>query len=81
MKTSGMTRPVDSLGRIVIPMEIRENLDIKTKDLIDITVQGDKIILSKYSETCIFCGEDEDLVLVEGKKVCINCLRKLSKLA
>jgi transcriptional pleiotropic regulator of transition state genes len=81
MKTSGVTRPVDALGRVVIPMEIRENLDIKAKDLLDISVQGTQIVLSKHGETCIFCGNSEDLVVFEGKKVCASCLEKLSQLS
>ena len=78
MKSTGITRPVDALGRIVIPMEIRETFNIKTKDILDIYVEGDKIILSKHRETCIFCDEKDDVVNFEGKKICRSCLAKLS---
>jgi transcriptional pleiotropic regulator of transition state genes len=81
MKSTGITRPVDALGRVVIPMEIRENLDIKPKDLLDISVEGDKIVLSKHQNKCVFCGGDDDLVIFEDKKVCKACLNKLSNLA
>ncbi len=81
MKSTGITRPVDALGRVVIPMEIRENLDIKTKDLLEIFVQGDKIVLKKHIDACIFCDSDDDVVTFEDKKVCKSCLAKLSKLA
>ena len=81
MKSTGITRPVDALGRVVIPMEIRENLDIKPKDLLDISVEGDKIVLSKPQNKCVFCGGDDDLVIFEDKKVCKACLNKLSNLA
>ena len=81
MKSTGITRPVDALGRVVIPMEIRENLNIKTKDLLDISVQGKQIVLTKHGETCIFCDCADDLVIFEDKKVCKTCLAKLSKLA
>ncbi len=81
MKSTGITRPVDALGRVVIPMEIRENLDIKTKDLLEIFVQGDKIVLKKHSDACIFCDSEDDVVTFEDKKVCKSCLAKLSKLA
>ena len=80
MKT-GITRPVDALGRVVIPMEIRENLDIKTKDLLDISIQGNQIVLTKHGQACIFCDCTEDLVVFEDKKVCKACLSKLSTLA
>lgn len=80
MKSTGITRPVDALGRIVIPMEIREAFDIKTKDSIEIFVQGDKIILKKHVESCLFCTSSEDLVNFEEKKICKACLSKLSKL-
>lgn len=81
MKSTGITRPVDALGRVVIPMEIRENLNIKTKDLLEISLQGNQIILKKHGESCIFCDNSEDLVIFEDKKVCKHCLAKLSNLA
>lgn len=80
MKSTGITRPVDALGRIVIPMEIRENLDINPKDLLDITVQGNKIVLSKHGANCVFCDSCEDLVIFEDKQICKSCLEKLSTL-
>lgn len=81
MKSTGITRPVDALGRVVIPMEIRENLNIKTKDLLDISMQGNHIVLTKHGQTCVFCDNAEDLVVFEDKKVCKSCLVKLSQLA
>ena len=80
MKSTGITRPVDALGRIVIPMEIRESFGIETKDLLDIHVQGDKIILRKHGETCVFCDSNENLVTFEDKKICKACLEKLAAL-
>ena len=77
MKKTGMTRPIDSLGRVVIPMEIRENLGIETKDLLEISLQGDQIILKKSVTTCIFCNSAEELIDFEGKKLCAKCLEKL----
>ena len=81
MKSTGITRPVDALGRVVIPMEIRENLNIKTKDLLEISLQGNQIVLKKHGESCIFCDSSEGLVIFEDKKVCKKCLAKLSNLA
>lgn len=80
MKSTGITRPVDALGRVVIPMEIRENLNINPKDILDISVQGNQIILTKQESACVFCNNTEDLVAFENKKVCKACLSKLSDL-
>lgn len=80
MKSTGITRPVDALGRVVIPMEIRENLNIKTKDLLEISMQGNQIVLKKYGESCIFCDSTDNLVIFEDKKICKKCLAKLSEL-
>ena len=81
MKSTGITRPVDALGRVVIPMEIRENLNINTKDLLDISVSGNQIVLTKHGNSCVFCDSGDDLVVFEGKMVCKSCLEKLSKLS
>ena len=62
-------------------MEIRENLDIKTKDLLEISLQDNQIVLKKHGESCIFCDGDSELVNFEDKKVCKSCLAKLSQLA
>ena len=80
MKSTGITRPLDALGRVVIPMEIRENLGIQPKDLLDISVQGNQIVLTKHNQSCIFCDCADDLVIFEDKKVCKACLAKLSEL-
>ena len=80
MKTTGITRPVDALGRIVIPMEIRDSFGIKTKDTLEIFVHGDQIILKKTVDSCVFCDTDEELVDFQDKKVCKACLLGLQKL-
>ena len=83
LKATGMVRPVDELGRIVIPKEIRDLLDInkdnpKKKDPLEIFLMGDSIVLKKYMPFCIFCGSSEDLVSLDGKNVCRECVKKLS---
>lgn len=80
MKATGITRPVDALGRIVIPMEIREAFDIKTKDTLEIFVEGNNIVLKKHGANCIFCEESENLVSFEGKSICRSCLEKIASL-
>ncbi len=80
MKTTGVTRPVDGLGRIVLPIEIRAALGIKTKDLLEISVLGDDIILRKNETSCIFCDGTEDLTKYENRTICRKCIVKLISL-
>lgn len=80
MKSTGMVRPIDELGRIVLPKEIRKTFEINPKDSVEIFTDGDRIILQKYAPACIFCGNADNVVLFEGKRVCTHCLEKLKKL-
>jgi len=82
MKHTGMVRPVDTLGRIVLPRELRKLLDIVDgKDSVEIFIDGDNIVLRKYQPSCIFCGEIENTVMLENHLVCKKCVAKLSKLS
>jgi len=78
MKSTGMIRRVDELGRVVIPKEIRNKLDIQEKDPLEIYVQEDCIILKKYESNCIFCGNTKDLIEYKEKLICKKCLKDLS---
>ena len=80
MKSTGVVRRVDELGRIVIPIELRRTLDIAEKDALEIYVDGEQIILKKYEPACIFCGDARDVVNYKGKNICKNCLTELKKL-
>ncbi|MBO4818499.1 MAG: AbrB/MazE/SpoVT family DNA-binding domain-containing protein [Firmicutes bacterium] len=80
MKSTGIVRKLDQLGRIVIPKELRTTFDIKETDPIEIFVDGTDIVLRKYQQTCVFCGEAENLVEFNDKVVCAGCLKKLKKL-
>ena len=79
MKSTGMVRKIDDLGRIVIPIEIRNNLDIHSRDAIEMFIDGDKIVLAKYSPACIFCGEAENVTRFHEKLVCSKCIKELAK--
>jgi transcriptional pleiotropic regulator of transition state genes len=68
---------MDSLGRIVLPIELRRTLDIAQKDSLEIYVEGNQIILKKYEPTCIFCENSRDIVSFKGKNVCPACLKEL----
>ncbi len=77
MKSTGIVRKVDELGRIVLPMEIRKLMDINIKDPIEIYTDEDRIILAKYHPSCIFCGDADDVIYFCGKRVCRSCISKL----
>lgn len=82
MKATGMVRPVDNLGRVVIPREIRKQFDIKNgADSFEIFVDDDKIILRKYQPSCIFCNEVENTLNYGGHVVCRDCIAKLEQMA
>lgn len=78
MKSTGIIRPLDELGRIVIPMEMRKNLSIGPKAPLEIFVEGSQIILRKYEPCCVFCGSENDNVLLNNKRVCKSCIEKLN---
>ena len=80
MKSTGIVRKVDNLGRIVLPIELRRTLDIEVKDSLEIYVDGSQIVLKKYLPCCIFCGSKEELAIYDDKYVCRSCRNKLAKL-
>lgn len=80
MKSTGITRKVDELGRIVLPIELRRTLDIEEKDALEIYVEGSSIILRKYEPSCVFCGDPADVVSFKGKNVCRKCLEEMGQL-
>lgn len=77
MRSTGIVRKVDELGRIVIPIELRRTLDIEIKDALEIYVNSEEIILKKYQPSCIFCGEVKDVENFKNKKICKSCLAAL----
>lgn len=81
MKSTGIVRRVDELGRIVLPIELRRTLDISERDALEIYVDGASIILKKYLPACIFCGNAGDVVIYKGKNICPECLKELQKQA
>ena len=77
MKSTGIVRSTDCLGRIVIPKELRNVLDISEKDCLEIFTEGEQIILQKYQPACIFCGEAKDIVNYKGKNICKCCMEDI----
>ena len=68
---------VDSVGRIVLPAEIREKFGIKEGGELEIYVDSSSIILKKYEPTCIFCGSTKDITVFKERNVCNKCLEHL----
>ena len=77
MKSTGIVRKVDELGRVVIPIELRRTLNIGEKDALEIYVDGPQIILKKYEPACIFCGQAKDIKNFKGKNICPGCVEEL----
>ena len=80
MKSTGIVRRVDELGRIVLPIELRRTLNIAEKDSLEIYVDGSSIMLKKYQPACIFCDSAKEIVSFHGKNVCPKCIRAMQAL-
>lgn len=78
MKSTGIVRKVDELGRIVLPIELRRTLDIAVRDELEIYLDDDKVILKKYEPSCIFCSSPRNLVSYRGRNVCMDCIRNMN---
>ncbi len=79
MKSTGIVRKVDELGRIVLPIELRRTLDIAEKDALEIYVDGNTIVLQKYEPSCIFCGSSKDVFIFKGRNICPACMDELKE--
>ncbi len=80
MKSTGIVRNIDELGRIVVPKEIRRKLGIANTDPVEIYVEEDKIILTKYLPVCHFCSSSENIMEYKGKQICKSCIEELSSI-
>ena len=79
MKSTGIVRNVDELGRIVIPKEMRRQMGITSSDPVEIFVEGDRIILEKYRPCCHFCSSQDEIVEFKGKMICKACIKELNR--
>lgn len=77
VKSTGIVRRVDELGRVVLPIELRRTLDIAERDSLEIYVDGEMIILRKYEPACVFCGSAEEVTRFRGKNVCRACVHDI----
>ncbi len=81
MKSTGMVRKVDELGRIVLPAEIRQNMDINVRDALEIFTDEGRIVLQKYEPSCVFCTNVDGITLYKNKRICADCLAALKGMA
>lgn len=79
MKSTGIVRKIDSLGRVVLPVELRRALDIHEGDPLEIYVTSEGIMLRKYSAQCTFCGREDELETFRGKYLCRSCRAELAR--
>ncbi len=79
MKSTGIVRRLDELGRIVLPIELRRTLSLAEKDTVEIFVEGEDIILRKYQPDCAFCGEAKKLIEFKGRQICQRCAKAISE--
>ncbi len=77
MKSTGIVRRVDELGRVVLPIELRRTLGITERDALEIYVDGENIILKKYEPACIFCDNAKDIIIFKNRNVCSECVTAL----
>ena len=77
VKSTGIVRKVDELGRIVLPIELRRTLDISNRDALEICVEGSAVVLRKFRPTCVFCDGAKDVRVFKGKNICGRCFKEL----
>jgi AbrB family transcriptional regulator, transcriptional pleiotropic regulator of transition state genes len=81
LKSTGVVRRIDELGRVVLPSEIRRVFGIHEGDELDISVEDERVILEKRRDLCLFCGAESPDVLFKGRRVCDSCVREMSEAA
>ena len=79
MKSTGIVRRIDELGRVVLPIELRRTMNLDVRDPVEIFMEGESIVLRKYEAACLFCGGDRQLTTFRGKQICSDCLRQLKE--
>ena len=78
MKSTGIVRHIDNLGRITLPIELRKTLDMACGDPLEIYTEGNSVILRKHESSCVFCGSNKKVTLYKDKCICDNCRRELA---
>ncbi|HEY7874565.1 MAG TPA: AbrB/MazE/SpoVT family DNA-binding domain-containing protein [Actinomycetota bacterium] len=79
MKSTGVVRKIDELGRIVLPSELRRVFGIREGDELEISVDGERVILQKRQDLCLFCGNENPAISYKGRQVCASCAGELGQ--
>ena len=79
MKSTGIVRKIDGLGRIVLPIELRRTLEIGDSDSLEIFIEDNTIILKKYQPACVFCGNAKDISTFKGRNICPACAAEIAR--
>ncbi len=79
LKSTGIVRQVDELGRITLPIELRRTLEISEKDSLEIFVEANTIVLKKYEPSCMFCGNARNVTTYKDRNICFECLEELKQ--
>ena len=77
MKATKVTRKVDCLGRVILPIELRRTLDLMGSNSLELFVEGNSIFLKKYEPGCTFCGNAKDISSYKGRNICARCRKQL----
>ena len=80
MKSNGIVRKIDELGRIVLPVNLRRELNIGPNDMVEVYSDEEKIIVKKHIKSCVFCGSEENIIDVNSRSVCKMCTGEICKL-
>ena len=80
LKSTGIVRRLDELGRIVLPIDLRRKMDVCDRDSLEIYTDGDMIVLKKYQPSCVFCSNAGNLTVYNGKNICSECLEAFAEL-
>ncbi len=78
MTSTGIVRRIDSVGRFVLPIELRRTLEIADNDSLEVFIEDNTIILKKYQPACIFCGNARDVSTYKGHNICTNCVQDMA---
>ena len=79
INTPFIIKTVEKLGRASIPKEIRERFNLLGKNHVEMSLEGDTIVLTKQTPGCFFCGIEANNATYRGKKICKECLDELAK--
>lgn len=73
IKSTGIVRKLDDLGRLVLPKELRRTMGLGEGDYLEIYTEGETVLLRRYTPLCVFCGTGGQMMVHHGKQVCQNC--------